>query len=408
MVRRIVVWGLALAIAVGAAVAYRIYEPPLDVSVVKVSRGHVEETVAAISSGTVLAEADSMVASGWMGIIMEVPVKEGAEVSKGEALVVLDQTELDAQVRLAEANLRATQSQLEQAKLAGGIYADIAITKVSAAREQLKSAEAEHARSKELLSQGASSQSNLERTSLQLRMAQEDLDAALASQRENEVRKQEVEAAQSNVEQLEAALAVAEANRSKATIRAPFDGVVADIFMDVGEAINVGTPLLQLVRAETILVEAPFDEANAAEIHVGQKARINLDAYRDTDFEGEVVYIAPVVTRNPDLSRTLNVKIRITEGDEKFMAGMSADVTIIVEEKEDVLFAPSDAIIRDSFAYVAEGGVAVRRDVTTGIGNWSRREIVSGLAEGDMLVTSVSLTELEDGVRVRGIEEDGG
>jgi HlyD family secretion protein len=118
-----------------------------------------------------------------------------------------------------------------------------------------------------------------------------------------------------------------------------------------------------------------------------------------------VVFISPVVSINPDLSRTLNVRIHVDEGAEKFIAGMSADIMIVIRNKEDVVFAPTEALIRQEYAYVVDNGRARRRDITTGVGNWNTMEILKGLEEGDQLITSVSLSELEDGVKVRVVEK---
>jgi len=138
---------------------------------------------------------------------------------------------------------------------------------------------------------------------------------------------------------------------------------------------------------------------------VGQRARITLDAYPDAEFQGELSFIAPVVTTVQDLTRTFETKVRIITEPEKFVPGMSADVTLIAEQKENVLFVPSESLIRDEFAYVIENGRAVRRDVKVGIGNWERREILEGLQEGELLVTSVNLKALKEGVPVRVVEE---
>jgi HlyD family secretion protein len=97
----------------------------------------------------------------------------------------------------------------------------------------------------------------------------------------------------------------------------------------------------------------------------------------------------------------------VEEGKDKFVGGMSADVIIIVNEKDGVLFIPSDAIIRDQYAYVVERGRAVRREVTIGIGNWERTEIVEGIQEGEQYITSVALQELADGVRIKVVEDLG-
>lgn len=392
---------MVAAVAVSPGAYYLLYEKAVGVTVMTLSRGQVEQTVAAISSGTVVPTKDSMIASGFMGIVVAIPAREGDRVQAGDLLVELDHTDLDAQVRLTEANVEAGLSRLQQAKLAAEIYAEVAKTQVSLAEEQLKVARLDYDRILKLSEEKAVSQSDLDKVALALRVTQENLAAAKAGQRENLVRREQILTARSNVRQLEAAVAAAQATREKAMVKAPFSGVVAHILIDVGEAAALGMPLLQLVQDEDCYVKAPFDEANAAEIAVGQKARLNLDAYRGIDFMGEVVYISPVVSLNRDLSRTLTVKIRVLEGLEKFVAGMSADVTIVVDEKSGVLFVPSESLIRERFAYVLEKGRAARRTIVPGLGNWNTREIVSGLKEGETVITSVSMKELKDGVKVK-------
>jgi len=175
--------------------------------------------------------------------------------------------------------------------------------------------------------------------------------------------------------------------------------------LDVGEAVAMGFPVLQLANTEDCYIEAPFDEANAAQIQLGQPVRISIDPYPEQEFTGEVTYLSPVVTINKDLSRTLDVKVRINEQSEKFLVGMSADITVIVDNKSDVLSVPSESLVRDEFVYVVENGRAVHRPVTLGIGNWERREVVSGLDEGETIITSVSLKELKPGVKVRIVDE---
>jgi HlyD family secretion protein len=168
-----------------------------------------------------------------------------------------------------------------------------------------------------------------------------------------------------------------------------------------GEAVALGLPLVQLVNDANLYIEAPFDEANAAKIRVGFAARIEVDAFPGEEFPGEVTYIAPVVSMNRDLSRTIKVKVRVTRGGERLLAGMSADVTLIAQTKEGVLYVPSESLIRDELAYVIEHGRVVERRVQAGIGNWEHREIVSGLSEGEQFVTSVAAKGLRPGVPVR-------
>ena len=387
---------------IGSPVIYVLsHEGPIKVTATQVRRGRVEQTITAISSGTVLARTDAMVAAEIMGTIKGVFCDEGSSVNEGDTLIELNHAELDAQIALAEANLRLGQSRLEQANLAADIYEDVAGTQVGQTTATLEQARNDYHRLKALSNQDAISQSQLDQAILALRVAEENSTAALAAQRETEIRNEEVRCAQCTIEQIEASLEVVRAAREKAFIRAPFPGIVARVFVDVGEAVAVGMPALHLVQAEDCYVKAPFDEANAAEIQVGQRARLNLDAYRGADFSGRVAFVSPVVSLNPDLSRTIDVDIEIEEGKERFIPGMSVDVMILVQEKDEVLFIPTEALIRERYAYVIEDGRAVRREVKIGVGNWNTTEILEGFKEGEQVVTSVGLRELEDGAKVQ-------
>jgi HlyD family secretion protein len=398
-------WLAVLAAASGGIFYWVTREPALEVTVQTVKRGHVENTVPAIASGTVMLQLDSRIASDYMGTIKEVCVEEGQEVKDGDVLIHLSAAELDAQVKLAKANLEAGQSALRQAEMGADISRTMTQAQFDQSTAQSELAQRELAKLQSMLESGAISKTEFDRAAVQSRVATEATTMAKAGQRETGLREEEIRMAKANVKQLEAAIQAAEAAQEKAIVRAPFDGIVAKIFMDEGEAVTMGMPLLQLIDNSEFFVEAPFDEANAAEIKVDQKVRINLDAYRGEDFDGRVTYIAPVVQMNPDLSRTINVKILVEEGKDKFIGGMSADVIVIVEEKDGVIYAPADAIIRDEYVYVVKNGTVVRRDVKTGTGNWERIEIVDGLEEGETIVTSIALQGLDDGVRVNVVEE---
>ena len=293
---------------------------------------------------------------------------------------------------------------LAQAKIGLTINTEVSGTQVSQTSAQVDQAQMDYNRLKALREQKAVSQADMDKASLQLRVVRENKAAAVANQQQNQVRQEEIKSAEAAIEQLEAAVTAAKATREKAFIRAPITGVVARRNVDVGEAVTVGLPAIQVVQADQCFVEAPFDEANASLVRVGQTARIGLDSYRGVDFKGTVTYIAPIVTLNPDLSRTMKVKIRVDEQQEKFVVGMSADVTIVVQDKSNVLFVPTEALVRDQAGYVVENGRAVRREVKIGVGNWATREVLDGLKEGETLITSLGVRDLHDGARVRVVD----
>ena len=141
-------------------------------------------------------------------------------------------------------------------------------------------------------------------------------------------------------------------------VRAPFDGIIAKIYVDVGESVGSGlggdmgggsalggmgaglagagglgggmgamsmpSPMAvaHIVDDSDIYVKAPFDEANFGRVSVGDKVRVTVDAYRGEEFPGKVSYIAPIVSKNMDLSRTFEVEILIEQGKEKLVTGM--------------------------------------------------------------------------------------
>ncbi|HQN01583.1 MAG TPA: efflux RND transporter periplasmic adaptor subunit, partial [Candidatus Hydrogenedentes bacterium] len=222
---------------------------------------------------------------------------------------------------------------------------------------------------------------------------------------------------------------------------APFDGIVAKVYMEVGESVGSGlggdigggsalsmggglagagglsagagmgamsipSPMAvaHIVDDSDIYVKAPFDEANFGRVSVGDKVRVTVDAYRDEEFPGKVSYIAPIVSKNMDLSRTFEVEILIEQGKEKLITGMSADVVVITEEKDDVLLVPSEALVREEEGYVIKDGRAEKRLIKVGIGNWLEREVLDGVKEGETLITSITIKELKDGCKVNIVE----
>ena len=402
---KIIGWLIAASVIAAPIPYVLLREPVVEVTAVEIAPGPVEKTVAAIATGTVMPAAKSMVAAALMGVIDQVHVKEGSRVQEGDLLVELDHEELDAQVSLTEANLKVGKSRVEQARIGAQIAKEISAARLSQAAAQLELAEADFARIKALSEKNAVSNSDFDKAVLALRVARETKAAADAGQRENLVRAEELKSAEAALEQLGAGIEVARATRERAFVRAPFSGVVAKVILDAGEAVAMGLPLLHLVRTEDCYIAAPFDEAVADEIALGQPVRIELDAYPDDSFKGEVIYVAPVISMNRDLSRTLDLKVRIDEGHERMLPGMSVDVTIVAEKKDSVLTVPTESLIRDEFVYVIEDGRAVARNVELGIGNWEAREVLSGLQVGDKVITSVAMKALKDNTKVTVVDE---
>lgn len=403
---KIVGWLIAVAIVMGVLGAYSIRPKSLEVTAMPVGRGYVESTITAIASGSVMPKVDALITAETMGKVAIIHVEEGQRIKKGDLLIELTHDDLDAQVALAEANVRAVEAHIRQAKTASSIGDDLESSRLSQAEAQREQAEADYNRMKSLADKNLIPQMELDRVEAAVRVAREAETSAVAASRETEVREQGLQGTQATLEQTQASLELAQATLAKAFVKSPVDGVVADIILDPGESVGPGAPLARLVDDSDYYVEAPFDEANGAELHVGQVARVTFDTYKNRPFNGVITYIPPVVAINPDLSRTLNVKVRLDKvEDANFLTGMSADVIVLADSRSDVLFVPTQSLVREQFAFVIEDGIARRREVKTGLGNWVTMEITEGLHEGEMLITSVGLRDLSDGVPVTVVEQ---
>ncbi len=379
---KILGWLIVIGVAGGAVAHFTTRVSVIEVTADRIKRGHVETTITAISSGTIRTKTDVMLVAEHLGKVVEVHVADGERVTKDQILIELAHAELDAHVALAEANVRAAEARLEQAKLGAAIYEDLSESRVNQSSAQRRQAQEDYERLKALAEKQIIPQMEVDRLGLALDVARESEVGARASARESTVREQEIASAEAFLDQVKASLDLAVSARDKAYVRASFDGVVADVIVDPGAGVAHGVPVVHMIDDSSIYVEAPFDEANASQITTGLMARITVDTYRGEAFFGFVEYIPPVVAINMDLSRTLNVKVRLDGDNDKLIAGMSADVVLLVEQKDDVLYIPAENLVQQKYAFVIEDGIAVQRDVELGIGNWFSYEVLSGLEEG--------------------------
>jgi HlyD family secretion protein len=206
----------------------------------------------------------------------------------------------------------------------------------------------------------------------------------------------------------EARVEVARAALERTVLRAPFDGTVAEVNGEVGEfatpsPIGVPTlPAVDIVDDSCLYVTAPIDEVDAPDIRAGMPARISLDAFANRHFPGTVRRVAPYVLELEKQARTVEVEVEFNEPEEgvNLLAGYSADAEVVLATRENVLRLPTEALLEGQrvLVYRAEDGKLEAREIKTGISNWEYTEVLSGLREGEVVVTSVDREGVEDGV----------
>ncbi|HPS21232.1 MAG TPA: efflux RND transporter periplasmic adaptor subunit [Candidatus Paceibacterota bacterium] len=186
-------------------------------------------------------------------------------------------------------------------------------------------------------------------------------------------------------------------------IRAPFDGIVADIAVEKSDSISSGTTVATFIT-DAKIAEIPFNEVDIAQIKTGQKATLTFDAISDLTISGEVVEVDSVGTVSSGVVN-YDVKINFDTQDERIKPGMSVTASVIIDTAQDVLVVPTSAVkTKNNISYVEifsealtepksgeQGSISSvlpeQKVVEIGLSDDTSTEIVSGLQEGDIVVT---------------------
>lgn len=375
MKRLLVVVGLIAAIVILKLTLFK--ADPLRVDVYRVELGRVEETVTNSRAGTVKARRRAKLSPESGGQVIAIPFREGEKVLRGDILLRIEDSLQRARLALSERDLDALAAEQRRACL----EAERAGRELDRNRRLAQ----EEIVSKDLLDQVES----LKRTS----------DAAC-------------DAARAGVARAEANISLMRAELEKTIIRAPFDGIIADVATEVGEwttpsppALPV-PPILDLLDPSSLYISAPMDEVDSARITVDQPARVTIDSHRDRVFDGHVIRIAPFVLDIEAQNRTVEIEVELNAGDTVFLPGTSADVEIILSVRRDVRRIPTAALMEGRRVLVLDGSELVERQVETGLRNWDFTEVVVGLEEGELVVTSLDRPEVAAGVSAIPIESE--
>ena len=376
VVRRATLWWFIVIIAVAAVAGWLFFfrsgDSAVQYKTAKVERGAITATVSA--TGKVNAVVTVQVGSQVSGTIQKLFADYNSPVKKGQIVAQIDPALFEAQVAQARGKLISDQANVEKAKVA-----------VIDAKRNLS-------RMEELLGKNLIAQSDKD-------TAQTAFDTAVAGQK----------AAEAQVVEDQASLDLAEANLRYTTIISPVDGIVISRNVDVGQTVaaSLQAPTLFTIAKDLteMQVDSSVDEADIGQVKVGQEASFTVDAYPSSPFHGTVhdVYNQPLIVQNVV---TYDAIIRVKNPDFKLKPGMTANITITVGHKEDVIKLPNAALryrpekqagtaaqsrperADTSEVWVLKKGRAVPVRVTLGLSDGSFTEVTSGdLSPGDEVIT---------------------
>jgi len=408
-----------------------------EIKVEDIQKRNLVELVSA--NGKIQPEIDVKISPEVSGKVKTVHVKEGDEVKKGALLITLNPDLLDANLSRAVATANNSRANYANAR-----------ARAAQAEAQFINEEKNYQRSKDLFAQGVTSQAEKDQADATFLVAQAERTAALET----------VSGAQYSVRSAEATEKEARDNLGRTSIYAPNDGVITALRVEEGETVlgtiqTIGTEIMRVSKLDLMEVDVEVNESDIVRVAMGDTASIEVDAYLDRKFKGVVTEISNAASNTSGVMSTdqitnFSVKIRIlpesyadlTKDQDgmsnPFRTGMSATVDITTDSKHNVLSVPIESVTTrtdtskaDSFkermerrkearenaadlkpmevVFVMEDGKASIRVVTTGIQDSRYIEILSGLKEGDRVISGPYATvsrELEQGMAVKIGEED--
>jgi len=361
-----------------------------EVEITQIELLDITETVAA--TGKIQPEVEVALSSEVSGEIIELPIKEGQTVEKGDLLVKINPDLIQAAVSQSQAGLQNVRAQLAQAE-------------ASKMNAQLT-----YERNKTLFEKGVISKSEWDKSVTDFDMAKANVKAAYYS----------VQSAAANVKQ-------SVDNLSRTTIYAPMSGTISKLSVELGERVvgtaqMAGTEIVRVANLQKMEVEVDVNENDIVKVSVGDSTMVEVDAYLKREFKGVVSAIANSAENALTADQVTNFKVKVsilpesykdlTEGKSEsyspFRPGMTATVDIITNKKRNVIGVPISSIVvktdtsdtrkpktsevksnteKFEAVYVKEGDQAKLRVVKTGIQDESNIEILSGLKEGETVIT---------------------
>jgi RND family efflux transporter MFP subunit len=397
-------WILLLVIAAGGFFLWRTSQSAVEVRTELARRQLMELTVTPTSTGTVRSDTEVKVTAQRSGRVSEIEVVEGDGVKKRELIAELDPTEALINLKKARASLnraRAVRMELEASYEAFEAEVGAAIERTEA---QLDDVRQRHERLRELYGKGFVSKTEFDAAKTEYDVARAEHESALAGRARLRAMKSEAEAQALSVREAGEALRLAELDYEYSFLRSPIEGIVTSLPVKLGERLQAGSLVAELIALESLYAEAFVDEADVGKVRLGQDVYITMDAYPKRELRGTVYMISPVVLGERHETRTFEVRTKVLDEGVELKPGMSADMEIVVGRAEDTLAVPSQAVMeRDGkhYVYVREGSRARLREVGTGLFNWTLTEISQGLEESDEVVTTPDVRGLEDGARIR-------
>lgn len=379
---------LALIIAAGIAIGYKKSGSAsvLEVNTAIVAERNIESSI--LASGNVIYDREVSIRSEVTGRVAEVLVEEGDRVKKGDVLARLDDTSFVARVERISSELHLQQIELRKAQ-----------EEFARAQQQLK-------RQQQLNARG-----------LATRDTTEELQKIV------NVARLRIESAEASLIGGRASLQEARQELTKSVFTAPMDGLVVNVSIKVGETVVAGTT--NIIGSELMLVADPssmkvnlrVDEADIANVELGQQVNVYAAADQDLQIPGVVSKIgvrAATADEQVNSGLVVMIKVDLTGNTAHLRSGMSCRAEIVRQQVATAMVVPVSAVLahnsQEHFLWVIEQGKARRQTVQLGLATDTDQQILAGVSAGQQVITGPTRTTalLREGTSVQGMQPTSG
>jgi HlyD family secretion protein len=336
--------------------------PPMTVELGKATRASIKSEITVV--GNLIGQATVSVAPRAAGRLQDVSVRLGDRVSRGQRVARIEDFEIQEQVKQAEAAQEVSMATIRQRE------ADLQLAQTNAER------------SRNLFERQLLPKQTLDDNESRYQSALAALDLARAQASQSKARLDELRI-----------------NLSNTIITSPVNGFVSRRIVDPGAFVSQNAPIVDVVDITTVRLVANIVEKDLKELQTGDGTMVEVDAYPGEEFMGRIARVSPVLD---PATRTAPIEIEIPNPGYRLKPGMYARVSITTDTTKDALVVPADAVVdlggrRGVFTPLNESAVFRALQVGTEAGNIV--EVLGGLAEGDVVITT-GAGALRDGDRI--------
>lgn len=394
-------WLLVLLVLAGLLVTLGAYSQlrrkQIPVRATQVARGTLSST---ISTNGKIEPVNNFEAHAPAPIsVRRVLVHEGDRVKAGQLLVQLEDFDARTQAAKAQASLRGAEAELQGVTTGtSGNQAQLAKarTELDAARRNLEALQ-------RLQQRGAASGGEIQAAQNRVNVAEADI-RALEAKASPQTSNADVARAQAQAGEARAALSAANELLRDTNIRAPRDGMVYSLPVHEGQFVQAGDLIVAVADLSKVQVRAFVDEPEIGRLAPGQIVRVTWDALPGRVWQGTLTRVPTTVIQRG--SRNVGeITTTIDNPDLKLLPNVNVSANVITAERNGVLTVPREAVHQhggESHVYEIANGKLKQHNVTIGIADLTRIEIMSGVSEGTLVALGTMTNQrLGDGVPVR-------